>query len=122
VARHQDALRLLDQGSPPECSLQVVVLGEALEGDVDRALQLEPGYNLHTPSETCSDPFVASRSPTGMYRTAPLKGMFAKSKRGFGADGALPTLLAVVNHYDSCFKLGLSSGQKADLVQFLRSR
>jgi hypothetical protein len=35
--------------------------------------------------------------------------MFAKSKRGFGADGAFPTLLAVVNHYDSCFKLGQDS-------------
>jgi hypothetical protein len=78
-------------------------------------LYTEPGYNLHKPSETCSDPFVASRSPTGMYRT-PLKGMFAKSKRGFGADGALPTLLAVVNHYESCFKLGLSAGE------FLKSR
>jgi hypothetical protein len=85
-------------------------------------LYSEPGYNLHRPSETCSDPFVASRSPTGMYRTTPLKGMFAKSKRGFAADGRLPTLLAVVNHYDSCFKLGLSTGQKRDLVEFLKSR
>lgn len=85
-------------------------------------LYTEPGYNLHRPSETCSDPFVANRSPTGMYRTAPLKGMFAKSKRGFGAAGRLPTLLAVVNHYNSCFKLGLSAGQKRDLVEFLKSR
>ena len=57
-----------------------------------------------------------------MYRTTPLKGMFAKSKRGFGADGRLPTLQAVVNHYDSCFKLGLTAPQKSDLVQFLKSR
>ena len=85
-------------------------------------LYTEPGYNLHKPSETCSDPFIANRSPTGMYRTTPLKGMFAKSKRGFGPDGRFPTLLAVVNHYDSCFKLGLSAQQKYDLVQFLRSR
>lgn len=85
-------------------------------------LYTEPGYNLHKPSETCSDPFVANRSPTGMYRTTPLKGMFAKSKRGFGADGALPTLPAVVDHYDSCFKLGLTPQEKSDLVQFLKSR
>jgi len=84
-------------------------------------LYTEPGYNLHKPSETCSDPFVASRSPTGMYRTTPLKGMFAKSKRGFGADGRFPTLLAVVDHYDSCFKLGLTAPEKSDLVQFLKS-
>lgn len=85
-------------------------------------LYTEPGYNLHKPSETCSDPFIADRSPTGMYRTTPLKGMFAKSKRGFGADGAFPTLGAVVNHYDSCFKLGLTPQERSDLVQFLKSR
>jgi hypothetical protein len=48
--------------------------------------------------------------------------MFAKSKRGFGADGAFPTLLAVVSHYDSCFKLGQTGQEKSDLVQFLKSR
>ncbi len=85
-------------------------------------LYTEPGYNLHKPSDTCADAFLANRSPTGMYRTTPLKGMFAKSKRGFGADGAYPTLLAVVNHYESCFKLGLSAQEKSDLVQFLKSR
>ncbi len=85
-------------------------------------LYTEPGYNLHKPSETCSDPFLANRSPTRMYRTTPLKGMFAKSKRGFGADGRLPTLLAVVNHYDSCFNLGLTAREKGDLVEFLKSR
>ena len=85
-------------------------------------LYTEPGYNLHKPTETCSDPFIAERSPTGMYRTTPLKGMFAKSKRGFGADGAFPNLLAVMNHYDSCFKLGLTPQEKSDLVQFVKSR
>jgi hypothetical protein len=85
-------------------------------------LYTEPGYNLHKPAETCSDPFLANRSPTGMYRTTPLKGMFAKSKRGFGADGRIPTLPAVVDHYDSCFSLGLTPQEKSDLVQFLRSR
>ena len=39
--------------------------------------------------------------------------MFAKSKRGFGADGRIPTLLAVVNHYDSCFKLGPNASAKS---------
>jgi len=85
-------------------------------------LYTDPGYNLHKPSETCSDPFLANRSPTGMYRTTPLKGMFAKSKRGFGADGRIPTLQAVMNHYDSCFGLGLTSQEKSDLVQFVKSR
>ena len=40
VAGHQDALGLLDRGAAPEGALEVVVLGEALQRDVDRALQL----------------------------------------------------------------------------------
>ena len=40
MARHQDSLRLLDHRPAPECALQVVVLREALQRDVDRALQL----------------------------------------------------------------------------------
>jgi hypothetical protein len=43
-------------------------------------------------------------------------------KGGCYHDGRYPDLLAVVDHYNSCFNLGLSSGQKADLVQFLKSR
>jgi cytochrome c peroxidase len=57
-----------------------------------------------------------------MYRTTPLRGLWARAKGGYYHDGRFPDLMAVVDHYDSCFKLGLSSGQKADLVQFLKSR
>jgi cytochrome c peroxidase len=80
----------------------------------------EPGYNLHEPSEICTDNFTADRSPTGMYRTAPLRGC-GRAKGGYYHEGRYPNLTAVVDHYNSCFNLGLSSGQKADLVQFLRS-
>jgi cytochrome c peroxidase len=51
-----------------------------------------------------------------MYRTAPLRGLWARAKDGYYHDGRYPNLLAVVDHYNSCFNLGLSSGQKADLV------
>ena len=40
MAGHQDPLRLLDRRPAPERALQAVVLGEPLQGDVDRALQL----------------------------------------------------------------------------------
>jgi hypothetical protein len=43
VAGHQDSFRLLDHRPAPERSLQAVVLGETLQGDVDRALQLLGG-------------------------------------------------------------------------------
>ncbi|MGZ4290802.1 MAG: hypothetical protein ACXVQZ_09325, partial [Gaiellaceae bacterium] len=82
----------------------------------------EPGYNLHAPSEICTDSFTADRSPTGMYRTAPLRGLWARSKGGYYHDGRYPDLLSVVQHYNSCMNLGLSSGQMGDLVQFLKSR
>ena len=81
----------------------------------------EPGQNLHPPAAICTDSFQADRSPTGMYRTTPLQGLSAHTKGGFWHDGRFPTLHAVVEHYNSCFGLGLSAGQRADLVQFLKS-
>jgi hypothetical protein len=46
----------------------------------------------------------------------------AKLKGGFYHDRRYPTPRAVVDHYDSCFKLGLTSREKSDLVEFLRGR
>jgi cytochrome c peroxidase len=36
-------------------------------------------------------------------------------------DGRARTLLAVVNHYNTHFRLNLNERQKADLVEFLKS-
>jgi hypothetical protein len=82
----------------------------------------EPGYNAHTPAQICTDAFQANRGPDGTYVTAPLQALFTRSKRGFYHDGRYATLADVVNHYDSCFKLGLSAQQDRDLVQYLKSR
>jgi len=82
----------------------------------------DPGFNMHKPSEICTDSFQADRSPDGMYRTTPLRGLWAHAKGGYWHDGRYKTLGDVVDHYDSCFKLGLSAGQKSDLVEFLKSR
>jgi hypothetical protein len=86
------------------------------------SLGTEPGYNAHKPAEICTDAFQADRGPDGTYVTAPLESLFTRSKRGFYHDGRFRTLLDVVNHYDSCFNLSLSSRQKSDLVQYLESR
>jgi cytochrome c5 len=80
----------------------------------------DSGWNLHTGSEVCVDDFQANRSPTFRYRTTPLRGLVAKRKGGFYHDGRFGTLRAVVDHYNSCFKLGLNSGQKSDLIEYLR--
>jgi hypothetical protein len=84
-------------------------------------LYTEPGWNLREPAEICTDSFQADRSPDERYRTTPLKGLFARSKGGFWHDGRFPTLDAVIEHYDSCFDLGLEAREKSDLVQFLKS-
>jgi cytochrome c peroxidase len=56
-----------------------------------------------------------------MYRTTPLGGLWARTTGGFYHDGRFATLLDVVNHYNVKFALGLSEGDKADLVQYLMS-
>jgi CxxC motif-containing protein (DUF1111 family) len=80
----------------------------------------EPGNNLHAPAEVGVDSFQADRSPTHMYRTAPLAGLWAHQKSGFYHDGRFATLLDVVNHYDSLFDLKLSDAQKKDLIEYLK--
>jgi hypothetical protein len=80
----------------------------------------EPGYNMHTPAEIGIDAFQADRSPTHMYRTAPLAGLWTHQKGGFYHDGRFATLLDVVNHYDAQFKLSLSVVNKTDLVEYLK--
>jgi hypothetical protein len=80
----------------------------------------EPGHNLHAPSEVGVDSFQADRSPTHMYRTAPLAGLWAHQKGGFYHDGRFATLIDVVNHYDAHLNLALSNTQKSDLVEYLK--
>lgn len=81
----------------------------------------EPGHNLHTPAEMGVDSFQADRSPTHMYRTAPLAGLWSHQKDGFYHDGRFATLADVVAHYDNNFRLGLSDQEKSDLIEYLKS-
>jgi hypothetical protein len=84
-------------------------------------LTTEPGWNMHTAEEIGIDDFQASRSPEGRYRTTPLGGLFTRTKGGFYHDGRFPTLLDVVNHYDSFEGLSLTPSEKHDLVEYLKS-
>jgi hypothetical protein len=84
-------------------------------------LYTEPGWNMHTGAEIGIDDFQAQRSPDKRYRTTPLKGLFAHAKGGFYHDGRFATLADVVDHYDGVKTLGLGTGQKSDLVEFLKS-
>jgi hypothetical protein len=84
-------------------------------------LYTEPGWAMHKAEEIGIDDFQAKRSPNGMYRTTPLKGLFTRAKGGFYHDGRFKDLDAVVQHYDGVKKLGLTEGEKKDLAEFLKS-
>jgi hypothetical protein len=84
-------------------------------------LYTEPGNNLHAPGEVGVDSFQADRSPTHMYRTAPLAGLWSRQSRGFYHDGRFRTLDEVINHYDQHMSLGLTEKEKKDLVEFIKS-
>lgn len=81
----------------------------------------EPGNNLHSPGEVGIDSFQADRSPTRMYRTAPLAGLWTHQKPSFYHDGRFTSLGAVVDHYDGLQRLQLTDQEKADLVEYLKS-
>jgi len=81
----------------------------------------EPGHNLHAPSEMGVDSFQADRSPTRMYRTAPLAGLWTHQKGGFYHDGRFATLQDVLEHYNRLLKLGLTDQEKSELIEYLKS-
>jgi len=81
----------------------------------------EPGNNLHKPAAICTDDFQAQRSPTNEYRTTPLGGLGTRTKGGYYHDGRFATLGQVVQHYNSCFGLGLTSKEQSDVVEYLKS-
>jgi hypothetical protein len=81
----------------------------------------EPGNNLHAPSEVCVDAFQAERSPTRMYRTAPLAGLWSHQKGGFFHDGRFAALRDVIEHYNGCRGLGLTERETSDLIEYLKS-
>jgi len=84
-------------------------------------LWTEPGWNLHTASDVCVDSFEADRGPDMRYRTSPIGALTTHLKGGFYHDGRFADLNAVVNHYNTCMNLGLSDGEKGDLIQYLIS-
>ena len=81
--------------------------------------RLTDAGNLHAPAETGMDPAYALRGTTSGYRTTPLRGLWQNAP--YFHDGSAATLADVVGHYDQTLGLGLTTGQKADLVHYLLS-
>ena len=78
---------------------------------------------LHTAEEVGQNPAYAMRSVTKMYRTTPLRGLWNPPllTGPYFHDGTAKTLDAVVDHYVRVFKLSLTTQQRADLVQYLKT-
>lgn len=81
----------------------------------------EPGWSLHSPKEIGIDDFQAKRSPDGMYRTTPLRGLFVRAKGGYYHDGRFADLDAVVAHYQGVLKFTLTDEERRDLIEYLKS-
>jgi len=85
----------------------------------------DANVRLHPVSDSMGEPEAmgvvsyASRSATGMYRTAPLKGVWQHPP--YFHNGSAPTLTDVVNTYNTRLSLGLTAPQVADLVEYLKS-
>lgn len=106
--------------------------GELVFSGVARCVECHAGAEftdandrLHSPAEVVSEPEApetpsyASRSATGQYRTAPLKGLWQHAP--YFHNGSAATLEDVVRTYDSRRLLGLSDAEQADLVEYLKS-
>jgi hypothetical protein len=102
------------------CQCMCVVMEPISE--LKKRKKLDPGWNLHMPNEVCVDSFQANRAPDLRYRTSPIGDLFTHFKGGFYHDGRFPTLDKVVDHYNTCMSLNLTTGEKSDdLVQYLLS-
>ena len=80
---------------------------------------------LHAPithpsePEPNGEPSYASRSATGQYRAAPLRGLWQHAP--YFHNGSAATLDDVVIKYDRKMGLGLTPSEVADLAQYLKS-
>lgn len=76
-------------------------------------------HRLHDPEETDMEPLHAERSATGKYRTTPLRALADHAP--YFHDGSAQTLDDVVDHYVAALDLTLGDGERADLVEYLKS-
>lgn len=77
---------------------------------------------LHPPGDSVVEPETpsyASRSASGMYRAAPLKGLWQHAP--YFHDGSAATLEDVGTRYNAERALGLTAQEIADLAQYLKS-
>lgn len=74
---------------------------------------------LHPASETGTDGAYAARTKAKAYRTTPLRGLWQHPP--YFHDGSAKQLDDVVDHYNDLRKLELTSTQRKDLVEYLKT-
>ncbi|HEY4733223.1 MAG TPA: c-type cytochrome [Gemmatimonadaceae bacterium] len=79
----------------------------------------DANIRLHSTSEIPTDPTYALRSATKQWRTTPLRGLWQHPP--YFHDGSSATLADVVERYNTAFALNLTTQQKADIVEYLKS-
>jgi mono/diheme cytochrome c family protein len=79
----------------------------------------DANIRLHATSEIPTDPTYALRSATKQWRTTPLRGIWQHPP--YFHDGSSATLADVVERYNTAFTLNLTTQQKADIVEYLKS-
>lgn len=78
------------------------------------------GGRLHPQSASvAADKDYANRSATKQWRVSPLRGIWQHAP--YFHDGSAPTLAAVVDKYNTSRNLGLTSEEKTDLTEYLKS-
>ena len=78
---------------------------------------------LWEPDEVGQSDAYSERTATKKYRTTPLRGLWnpPQLKGPYFHDGSAPTLEAVVQHYVELFDLALTTRQKRNLVEYLKT-
>lgn len=119
----------LDAPKPPTGSFDIAAAarGRAVFTGAARCATCHVGSTLsdinsgtvHTAAETGMDPRYAARTTRKAYRTTPLRGLFQHAP--YFHDGSAATLSDVVAHYERTFTLTLSSAQRRDLIEYLKS-
>ena len=75
---------------------------------------------LHPPKDSAAtETLYVTRSATGMYRTTPLRGLWQHAP--YFHDGSAETLADVVEAYNTKQNLRLTSRQKDELVEYLKT-
>jgi mono/diheme cytochrome c family protein len=119
----------LNAPKPPSGTVDVAAAarGRAVFAGVARCASCHVGAQLsdvnvgvlHAPGETGMDARYAARTTRKAYRTTPLRGLWQHAP--YFHDGSAPTLADVVAHYERTLSLSLTTMQRNDLIEYLKS-